>query len=91
MGPYKLLAINGKTYIVNINHRPIQFRSTIIKLYYTENEITNPTKLPKLDNPNKDKQPIDKAPTKQPEDKVSAKQPKDKVLIKQPTVRRGRS
>ena len=28
-----------------------------------ENEITNPAKISDLDDPNKDKQPIDKAPT----------------------------
>ena len=56
-----------------MNYRPVQFQSTTIKPYYMENEITNPAKISNLDNPNKDKQPINKAPTEQPKDKVSAK------------------
>ena len=38
-GPYKLLAINGEIYTINILHRPINFQLTIIKPYYIKEEI----------------------------------------------------
>ena len=38
-GPYKLLAINGKIYTINIPYRPTNFRLTIVKPYYTKEEI----------------------------------------------------
>ena len=38
-GLYKLLAINSKTYIINILYRPTNFQSTVIKLYYTKEKI----------------------------------------------------
>ena len=37
--PYKLLAINSKIYIINMLYKPINFKSTIIKLYYIKEEI----------------------------------------------------
>ena len=37
-GPYKLLAIDGETCTIDIDRRYIQFRSTVIKPYYTEDE-----------------------------------------------------
>jgi hypothetical protein len=38
-GLYKLLAINGEKYIINMPHRPTNFRLTIIKPYYIKEEI----------------------------------------------------
>ena len=35
-GPYKLLATNGETCIVAMPHGPTNFRSTVVKPYYTE-------------------------------------------------------
>ena len=35
-GLYKLIVINGETYIVNMPRGPAKFRLTIIKLYLTE-------------------------------------------------------
>ena len=37
--PYKLLAINGEKYIINIPHRLTNFQLTIIKPYYIKEEI----------------------------------------------------
>ena len=37
--PYKLLAINGKTYIINIPHKLTNFRLTVVKPYYIKEEI----------------------------------------------------
>ena len=34
--PYKLLAINSEIYTIDIPYKPINFQSTIIKLYYME-------------------------------------------------------
>ena len=38
-GPYKLLVINGEIYIINIPHKPTNFQLTVVKLYYTKEEI----------------------------------------------------
>ena len=38
-GLYKLLVINSKIYIINIPHKPTNFQSTVVKLYYTKEEI----------------------------------------------------
>ena len=38
---YKLLAINGEIYIINILHRLTNFQLTIIKSYYIKEEILN--------------------------------------------------
>ena len=38
-GPYKLLAINGEIYIINMLYRLTNFQLTIIKLYYIKEEI----------------------------------------------------
>ena len=37
--PYKLLAINGKIYIIDIPHRLTNFWLTVVKLYYIKEEI----------------------------------------------------
>ena len=38
-GLYKLLAINGEIYIIDILYRLTNFQSTVIKPYYTKEEI----------------------------------------------------
>jgi hypothetical protein len=38
-GPYKLLVINGKKYIINMPYRLTNFQLTVIKLYYVKEEI----------------------------------------------------
>ena len=38
-GLYKLLAINGETCIIDIPHKPTNFQSTVVKPYYTKEEI----------------------------------------------------
>ena len=68
-GPYKLLAINGKTYIIHMPHRPTNFRLTIVKLYYIKEEILD---VPKQENQvnrfnnkkelNKQPKPVDPEP-----------------------------
>ena len=35
-GLYKLLAINGEIYTINIPHKPTNFQSTVVKPYYIE-------------------------------------------------------
>ena len=37
--PYKLLAINGEICIIDILYRPTNFQSTVVKPYYTKEEI----------------------------------------------------
>jgi hypothetical protein len=36
-GLYKLIAIDGQTCIIQMPHRPTQFRSTVVKPYYKDN------------------------------------------------------
>ena len=40
-GPYKLLVINGKKYIINMLYKLTNFQLTIIKLYYVKEKILN--------------------------------------------------
>ena len=35
-GPYRLLAVNGETCTIQIPYGPTNFRSTVVKPYYTE-------------------------------------------------------
>ena len=37
--PYKLLAINSEICIINILYKPTNFQSTVVKPYYTKEEI----------------------------------------------------
>jgi hypothetical protein len=36
-GPFKLLSIHGETCVIDMPHGPTNFRSTVVKPYYTEN------------------------------------------------------
>ena len=38
-GPYKLLAINGKICTIDMPYKLTNFQSTVVKLYYTKEEI----------------------------------------------------
>ena len=38
-GLYKLLAINGEIYIINMLYRLTNFQSTVVKPYYIKEEI----------------------------------------------------
>ena len=40
-GLYKLLAINGEIYTINMPYRLTNFQSTVIKPYYIKEEILN--------------------------------------------------
>ena len=40
-GPYKLLVINGEIYIINMPYRLTNFQLTVVKPYYTKEEIPN--------------------------------------------------
>ena len=35
-GPYRLLAVKGETCIIELPHRPTNFRSTMVKPFYRE-------------------------------------------------------
>jgi len=37
-GPHKLIAIDGQTCTIQMPHGPTQFRSTVVKPYYSEEE-----------------------------------------------------
>jgi hypothetical protein len=39
-GPYKLLATSGETYTINMPHGPANFRSTVVKPYFTDRDQT---------------------------------------------------
>jgi hypothetical protein len=45
-GPYKLLATNGETYTIDMRHGPTNFRSTVVKPYYAEEEQVRPVEEP---------------------------------------------
>jgi hypothetical protein len=65
-GPYKLLATNGETYTIDILHGPTNFRSTVVRPYYTEEGQVRPVKEPvnKPDNEpvnEPDNKPVNKA------------------------------
>ena len=45
-GLYKLLATNRETYTINMLYSPINFRSIVIKPYYTEKEQVRLVKEP---------------------------------------------
>lgn len=42
-GPVKILAIDGETCTVNLSHGPTNFRSTVIKSYYKDDQAEIPT------------------------------------------------
>jgi hypothetical protein len=57
-GPYKLLATNGETCTINMSHSPTNFRSTVIRPYYTEERQVRLVEEP-VNKP--DNEPVNKA------------------------------
>jgi hypothetical protein len=45
-GPYKLLATNGETYTIDMPHSLTNFRSTVVRRYYAEEEQVRPVEEP---------------------------------------------
>jgi hypothetical protein len=41
-GPFKLLAVNGETYTVQMPQKATNFRTTVVKPYYTEQPLETP-------------------------------------------------
>ena len=44
-GPYNLLSTKNKTCTIQLPHRPTNFRSTVVKPYLVDPEITKDTQL----------------------------------------------
>jgi hypothetical protein len=55
---YKLLATNKETCTINMSHSLTNFRSTVVRLYYTEKRQVRPVKEP-VNKP--DNKPVNKA------------------------------
>jgi hypothetical protein len=77
-GPHKLLAIEGETCTVGIRHRPVQFRSTVVKPYYTESKEDTPPKPSGSDNTDDVEQPLEA--TEQPAVRRSSRKRTPRVL-----------
>jgi hypothetical protein len=61
-GPFKFLIINSEIYTIDMPHRPTNFRSTVIKLYYILSEISQEEKegIEGIEFPDNDRdEPID--------------------------------
>ena len=59
-GPYKLLAINGETCTIDMPHGPTNFRSTVVKPYYTKEEIPDVLKQEDQVNQSNNKKELNK-------------------------------
>ena len=59
-GPYKLLAINGETYTIDMLYRLTNFQLTVIKPYYTKEEILNDLKQENQVNRSDNKKELNK-------------------------------
>ena len=87
-GPYKLLTIEGETATVEINGRPIQFRTTVIKPYLQEPPASEPAIQP--DEPTAGTLPPEGSiqpaiqPAAQPDIQPDNTLPEDTIVVEDP-------
>ncbi|KAJ5754195.1 hypothetical protein N7533_003738 [Penicillium manginii] len=98
-GPYKLLAVDGETYTVDMPHGPTKFRSTIVKPYYREEHLEEEGEQQHISAESQVDEPIDTKHTDEPNKMVktqrqgrerppgSKNKPKPQITVRRSTRR----